>query len=126
MAPLRKHLGVQRLLWCLALLVCLGHTAAWSQLFPAAKPTTTLALTPSSTAGPVVQTGQVRAELMAHAPRGVIAGQTFWLGLQLQHEPHWHTYWLNPGDSGLPTQLSWTLPQGLSAGDVLWLSLIHI
>jgi thiol:disulfide interchange protein len=119
-APLRKHLGVQRLLWCLAVLVCLGHTSAWSQLFPAAKPTATLALTPSPTAGPVVQTGQVRAELMAHAPRGVLAGQTFWLGLQLQHEPHWHTYWLNPGDSGLPTQLSWTLPPGLSAGDVLW------
>ena len=54
----------------------------------------------------VVQTEQVRAELVAYAPRGVQAGQTFWLGLKLSHQPHWHTYWKNPGDSGLPTELS--------------------
>jgi len=43
-----------------------------------------------------------------------------WLGLLLQHQPHWHTYWKNPGDSGLPTQLQWTLPAGLTAGDIAW------
>ncbi|WP_108285271.1 thioredoxin family protein [Limnohabitans sp. T6-20] len=70
--------------------------------------------------GATVKTEQVRAELMAHAPQGVQAGQTFWLGLQIAHQPHWHTYWQNPGDSGLPTQLHWTLPAGLSAGDIAW------
>jgi thiol:disulfide interchange protein DsbD len=49
-----------------------------------------------------------------------VAGQTFWLGLALSHQPHWHTYWRNPGDSGLPTQLRWTLPAGLTAQDTLW------
>jgi thiol:disulfide interchange protein/DsbC/DsbD-like thiol-disulfide interchange protein len=68
----------------------------------------------------VVQTDQVRAELFAHAPDGVDAGKTVWLGLQIQHQPHWHTYWKNPGDSGLPTTLQWTLPPGVTAGDIAW------
>ena len=68
----------------------------------------------------VVTTPQVRAELIAHAPQGVQSGQPLWLGLQLTHQPGWHTYWRNPGDSGLATQLSWQLPAGMQAGDTLW------
>ena len=68
----------------------------------------------------VVTTPQVRAELVAHAPNGVQAGQTLWVGLQLQHQSEWHTYWRNPGDSGLPTQLAWTLPAGIQAGAISW------
>jgi thiol:disulfide interchange protein len=71
-------------------------------------------------AGAVVQTEQVRAELVALAPDGVHAGDTVWVGLQLSHQPHWHTYWKNPGDSGLPTTLQWTLPTGITAGDIVW------
>lgn len=71
-------------------------------------------------ASALVQTGQVRAELIAHAPDGVAPGQTIWAGLQIQHQPHWHTYWQNPGDSGLPTTLQWTLPAGVSAGPIAW------
>ena len=63
---------------------------------------------------------QVQVELLAHAPQGVQPGQTFWLGLQIRHAPHWHTYWQNPGDSGLPTQLQWQLPTGLQAGEIAW------
>ncbi len=81
-------------------------------------------------------TPQVRAELMAHAPQGVDAGtggppgtatatgsvaaKTIWVGLQLAHKPEWHTYWKNSGDSGLPTALQWTLPPGVTAGDIAW------
>lgn len=68
----------------------------------------------------VVSTPQVRAELLAHAPEGLGAGKPVWLGLQLQHQPHWHTYWKNPGDSGLPTTLEWTLPAGVRAGEIDW------
>jgi len=68
----------------------------------------------------VVDTGQVRAELLAHAPEGVQPGTTVWLGLRLQHAPDWHTYWKNPGDSGLPTELEWTLPDGVTAGEIAW------
>ena len=68
----------------------------------------------------VVTTERVRAELVAHAPDGVGAGKTVWVGLQLAHQPEWHTYWKNAGDSGLPTQLAWTLPRGVAAGEVAW------
>ncbi len=41
--------------------------------------------------------------------------------LRLVHEPHWHTYWINPGDSGLatkikPGKLEFPVPQRLVAG----------
>ena len=68
----------------------------------------------------VVQTPRVQAELVAQAPNGIAAGQTFWLGLKLAHEPDWHTYWKNAGDSGLPTDMQWKLPAGLSAGSINW------
>lgn len=68
----------------------------------------------------VVTTDQVRAELMAHAPDGADPGKTVWLGLQIKHQPEWHTYWKNPGESGLPTMLTWTLPPGVVAGDIAW------
>ena len=75
----------------------------------------------------VLTTQRVRAELLAHAPQGVTASNddkitpnTVWVGLQLAHQPKWHSYWKNPGDSGLPTRLSWTLPVGIIAGDIAW------
>ena len=70
--------------------------------------------------GTVVSTPQVRAELVAHAPEGVAAGKPLWLALKIDHQPHWHTYWKNPGDSGLPTTLQWTLPAGVVAGSIQW------
>lgn len=68
----------------------------------------------------VVTTERVRAELMAYAPEGVAPGKQVWLGLQLAHQPEWHTYWKNSGDSGLPTKLEWNLPAGVTAGDIAW------
>ncbi|MFM8590007.1 MAG: protein-disulfide reductase DsbD domain-containing protein, partial [Limnohabitans sp.] len=67
-----------------------------------------------------VRTDQVRARLLVHAPQGIRSGQSFEAGLLLEHAPQWHTYWRNPGDSGLPTELDWTLPQGLTAGEIAW------
>ncbi|MBP7915684.1 MAG: thioredoxin family protein [Giesbergeria sp.] len=74
----------------------------------------------AGTSTSVVTTPRVRAELVAYAPQGVAAGQPLWLGLQIAHQPGWHTYWKNPGDSGLPTELRWTLPAGVDVGDIAW------
>ncbi len=45
-------------------------------------------------------------------------GQTFTIGLQLEMDPTWHTYWINPGETGLPTTLKLDLPEGFVAGDL--------
>lgn len=78
------------------------------------------AAAPAMAAGAVVTTEQVRAELVAHAPEGVTPGKPLWLGLAIDHAPHWHTYWKNPGDSGLPTTLQWQLPPNVEAGEIDW------
>ena len=64
-------------------------------------------------------TEQVTARLIASVD-SVYPGEKIWLGLQQKIIPHWHTYWLNPGDSGLPTKIAWQLPEGASAGDIQW------
>ncbi len=71
-------------------------------------------------AGSVVTTPHVQAELIAQAPEGVGPGKPLWLGLSITHQPDWHTYWKNPGDSGLPTQFEWQLPAGIDAGEIAW------
>ena len=70
--------------------------------------------------GSQVRTAQTRAELLAHAPDGVAPGKPLWLGLRLEHAQGWHSYWKNAGDSGLPTELRWTLPAGVGAGEIAW------
>jgi thiol:disulfide interchange protein/DsbC/DsbD-like thiol-disulfide interchange protein len=74
----------------------------------------------SSAPKTVVTTPQVRAELLAYAPDGVEPGKKVMVGLQITHNPEWHTYWKNSGDSGQPTELQWTLPTGVTAGDIAW------
>jgi DsbC/DsbD-like thiol-disulfide interchange protein len=65
------------------------------------------------------QDEHVRVTLLSeHA--ALVPGTTSWFGVRLQHEPHWHTYWVNPGDSGLPTKLAWQLPPGFHAGEIVW------
>lgn len=71
-----------------------------------------------ATAG--AQPQMVSGQLLAHAPQGASPGQPVWVGLQLTHTPEWHTYWKNSGDSGLPTELQWTLPPGVTAGPIAW------
>jgi thiol:disulfide interchange protein DsbD len=44
----------------------------------------------------------------------------FRLAVRLKVEPGWHIYWLNPGDSGVPTSIDWKLPAGFSAGPLQW------
>src|SRR6516162_3232035 len=70
-------------------------------------------------AQPVVKTDNVRAELISEVAE-VKAGEPFWVALRQTLRPHWHTYWKNPGDSGLPTEINWTLPAGVKADPIVW------
>lgn len=74
----------------------------------------------NSGGGAVVKTPRVQAELLAYVPQGVHEGAEVWLGLKIVHQPGWHTYWKNPGDTGLPTTLVWDLPVGVVAGEIEW------
>jgi thiol:disulfide interchange protein DsbD len=47
-------------------------------------------------------------------------GSTLYVALRQVITPGWHTYWRNPGDAGQATSLTWTLPQGWTAGDIVW------
>jgi thiol:disulfide interchange protein DsbD len=70
-------------------------------------------------AAPSESTDHVRVALISEQT-ALVPGTTASLGLRLTHDPHWHTYWINPGDSGLPTQLGWTLPDDYRASDIVW------
>lgn len=47
-------------------------------------------------------------------------GTEAWIGLRLNHEKQWHTYWKFPGDSGLPTKVKWELPKGWEISEIYW------
>ncbi len=66
-----------------------------------------------------VKTDHVTAELVAERS-AVAPGGSLQIGLRLLHIPKWHTYWRNPGDSGLPTRIEWQLPAGAGMGDIEW------
>ncbi|OHV15366.1 thiol:disulfide interchange protein [Methylorubrum extorquens] len=61
----------------------------------------------------------VRASLVAE-PGRIEPGKPFAVGVRMVMKPGWHVYWRNPGDSGLPPEVAWTLPAGFSAGTIDW------
>ncbi len=48
----------------------------------------------------------------------IVPGQPFRVGLFIQHQPGWHTYWRQPGIVGVPTSITWELPAGFTAGEL--------
>ncbi len=92
--------------------------STWGRVFAAlALAATALGFSPVQAAP--VKTEHVTAELVAERS-AVHPGESLQIGLRLNHIPHWHTYWRNPGDSGLPTTVQLTLPLGASAGEIEW------
>src|SRR5205823_7777760 len=66
-----------------------------------------------------VKTAHVDAELISENAT-IVPGQPLTVALRLRIEDGWHTYWRNPGDSGLPTTLDWKLPAGFRAAPIEW------
>ncbi|HUP65409.1 MAG TPA: protein-disulfide reductase DsbD domain-containing protein [Thermoanaerobaculia bacterium] len=71
-----------------------------------------------SVGGPV-STPHVTAKLLLDRSH-VRPGEEFRLGLHLRMKEGWHTYWKHPGDSGEATTIDWVLPDGFTAGPILW------
>lgn len=68
---------------------------------------------------PWKKTDAVKAELISQTT-SVKSGSSIRLGVLLTQQPGWHTYWKTPGDTGLPTTIDWTLPEGWEAGSIQW------
>jgi len=68
---------------------------------------------------PAVKTEHNDVELVPETTAAA-PGSTLYVALRQVITPGWHTYWRNPGDAGQATSLTWTLPQGWSAGDIVW------
>ena len=66
-----------------------------------------------------VVTPHVHASLISEQS-SIEAGQSFWVALHFDIIEGWHTYWQNPGDSGNPPRIQWTLPQGFTASSIQW------
>jgi len=66
-----------------------------------------------------VDTGKVTSSLISSHDT-IAAGQSFYIALRTELDDGWHIYWRNPGDSGEPMHLDWSLPDGVKAGQINW------
>jgi DsbC/DsbD-like thiol-disulfide interchange protein len=61
----------------------------------------------------------VQASLVADVA-AVAPGSEFTIAIRQKIKSHWHTYWINPGESGQPTQVKWDAPEGFTFGQIQW------
>lgn len=64
-----------------------------------------------------VDGGHARVELISERALAV-PGETVWFGLSFEIDPNWHIYWTNPGDAGIPPEISWRENGGLTDGSI--------
>jgi len=55
-----------------------------------------------------------------HENATIEEGKPFSLIVRLNIDDKWHTYWKNPGDSGMPVSIDWTLPEGFEVKAIHW------
>lgn len=109
MVPMRRLIAVAGGLAALVL----GLAVSWNAPVEAQ-----VTSAPATAPGPQ-RTERIEAELVPMSAWAT-PGSTAIIAVRQQIEPGWHTYWRNPGDSGGPTTLNWTTPQGLVPGDIVW------
>ncbi|MEZ5691761.1 MAG: protein-disulfide reductase DsbD family protein [Rickettsiales bacterium] len=110
-AVIKKYYNLVTAIY-LSLLTCVffvisGHHNAYAQSWSI--PDSSLSLTKQN---------NVSARLVSESV-SLQEGKKIRLGVILD-AGNWHTYWKEPGDAGLPTEFSWTLPEGFSASDIDW------
>ena len=78
-----------------------------------------LAYVPSMQAYEYQDAGESSIEIITES-KTLVAGDDLLIGLKFKLNPGWHTYWKNPGDAGEGASITWTLPDGVNASDILW------
>ena len=65
------------------------------------------------------ESGRASAELLL-SPARIEADQSIVIPavIRMVYEKGWHGYWSNPGEGGMKTEVSWTLPEGFKAGEL--------
>ncbi|MEM9571656.1 MAG: thioredoxin family protein [Pseudomonadota bacterium] len=64
-----------------------------------------------------VDGGHARVELISERALAV-PGETVWFGLSFEIDPNWHIYWVNPGDAGIPPEITWGDTSGVAEDSV--------
>ena len=65
-----------------------------------------------------VETGHAKASLITNLQSS--DQESFYVGVRLQMQDGWHTYWENPGDSGSPFEANWSTDEGVIIENVQW------
>ena len=66
-----------------------------------------------------INTGHAHVSLVKYTSNNSQADELF-IGIKMDMQKNWHTYWKNPGDSGGPIKVSWNLPDGVGVSDIYW------
>ena len=91
--------------WSSLLALLLMALPAWAQ--------------PAESAGPEDPSPHSEAALVSEVV-SIQPGEPFTVALRMTMEEGWHSYWMNPGDSGQPTSIDWVLPTGFTADSLRW------
>jgi thiol:disulfide interchange protein DsbD len=74
---------------------------------------------PLEAASPSARSKHTEIQLISETA-AIAPGVPFTVALRMKMDPRWHTYWKNPGDSGLATSITWDLPADFVAGPIQW------
>lgn len=77
-----------------------------------------LALAGTANAASRVATEYTTTEIIPETT-GIAPGETSWFAIRQEVRDHWHVFWVNPGDAGIPLNMQWDLPDGFEVGDIL-------
>ena len=69
--------------------------------------------------GNPVETGHARVSLVKFDTNLSTQNELF-IGIKMDMQKNWHTYWKNPGDSGGPIKVIWNLPENVTIEGPLW------
>jgi len=87
--------------------------------FPPGLIATGIVLAAASAWGQPGETEHLKVQLVSDSD-SVQPGRPLRVGLRFEMQDHWHIYWRNPGDSGVPPQVRWKLPAGFQVGKLQW------
>ena len=66
-----------------------------------------------------VNTGHAEVSIIKNSATIVNKDELF-IGIRMDMQKHWHTYWKNPGDSGGPLKVKWQVPDEYKIHEVQW------